>query len=223
MRLLLFDTETTGLPKNIKGPATAGPDNWPHLVSIGWIVIENDKVITEDHRVIKPVNWIIPSESTAIHGITHENAARFGSDLNYVMDEFLSTKCDMWIAHNMNFDWNVIVNTLQWDLKRSVPNDLILFCTMVASKNICRISSQYHNGYKSPKLSELYTHVMKKEPDSTWLHNALGDTRLLKDIVLNCKEIRDLIGLKLTRVDNTSNELPKSTTRTLHLNLAETD
>ena len=37
---LLFDTETTGLPKNWKAPVT-DVDNWPRLVQIAWLTYED--------------------------------------------------------------------------------------------------------------------------------------------------------------------------------------
>jgi len=37
MKILFFDTETTGLPKNWKAPVEQ-LDNWPRLVQIAWQV-----------------------------------------------------------------------------------------------------------------------------------------------------------------------------------------
>lgn len=36
---LFFDTETTGLPKNYKAPASDS-DNWPRLVQIAWSIYD---------------------------------------------------------------------------------------------------------------------------------------------------------------------------------------
>ena len=44
MRVVYFDTETTGLPKT-RESATRGPDNWPHLVSIAWIIDDDGEKI----------------------------------------------------------------------------------------------------------------------------------------------------------------------------------
>lgn len=41
MKLLIFDTETTGLPKSRKA-STEGPNNWPHIVSISWVILDSD-------------------------------------------------------------------------------------------------------------------------------------------------------------------------------------
>ena len=68
MKLLIFDTETTGLPKN-RQPAERGPDNWPHIVSISWIVLDTDtnKEVKRRSYIIQPNGWHIPEESVRIH------------------------------------------------------------------------------------------------------------------------------------------------------------
>ncbi len=37
---LIFDTETTGLPKNYKAPVTDS-DNWPRMVQVAWQLHDN--------------------------------------------------------------------------------------------------------------------------------------------------------------------------------------
>ena len=38
---MFFDTETTGLPK-YRDQAYKAPGNWPHIVSIAWIILNSD-------------------------------------------------------------------------------------------------------------------------------------------------------------------------------------
>jgi len=68
MRLIIFDTETTGLPKT-RDSAFKGPDNWPHLVSISWVILDTDENTIQKQRdyIIYPDSWVIPQESTKIH------------------------------------------------------------------------------------------------------------------------------------------------------------
>lgn len=189
MRFLIFDTETTGLPK-YKDPARKAPNNWPHLVSIAWIVVEDELVKTEYH-LIKPENWVIPEESTKIHGITQEEAMK-GKPLHEVMTRFMSEPYDYLIAHNADFDVNVVTNAIMWDLKMPCPTFRNVCCTMKASIELCKIPSNY-KGYKQPKLSELYEFVMKKPVNKT-LHNSLADAELLTEIVMNSTQLRKLLG-----------------------------
>jgi DNA polymerase-3 subunit epsilon len=192
MKIVYFDTETTGLPKT-RESATRRPDNWPHIVSIAWIT-DCDGVKTENYYVIKP-KWIIPEDSIHVHKITQEIAETTGSDLSWVIDKFLSEDADVLVAHNMNYDFNVLVNAILWDCKMSYPKIPKLICTMVAGTNVCRIPTSYSkNKYKSPKLAELYEHVLKRAPVLT-LHNALSDTQILVEIVEACPIIQNIIGL----------------------------
>jgi DNA polymerase III epsilon subunit-like protein len=141
MKLIVFDTETTGLPKT-REPAWKGPNNWPHIVSISWIVIENDAITKEQYSVVKPMDWVIPEESTKIHGITQTYAKEHGESLSNVMDRFWTDIAGSTvIAHNLQFDENVVANAMLWDLRRAFIGFEKKFCTMESSRIICKIPS----------------------------------------------------------------------------------
>jgi hypothetical protein len=201
MKLLIFDTETTGLPKT-REPAIKGPDNWPHLVSIAWTVIDSDKnyepcALSESY-IVKP-QWTIPEDSTKIHGITQAKAEAEGIPLSTIISRFLAIEHDMMIAHNMNFDYNVLVNAIMWDLKLTVlPDFKPKFCTMDAMKNIMQIPYANGRGYKPPKLTELYTYAVKKPFDSGLTHSAQYDTWLLADIIKSSTVLQSMMGLTAT-------------------------
>lgn len=57
---LFFDTETTGLPRNWKAPAT-DLNNWPRMIQIAWILcdIDGNRIEVDDY-IIKPENFRIP-------------------------------------------------------------------------------------------------------------------------------------------------------------------
>ncbi len=85
---LIFDTETTGLPKNYKAPVSDS-ENWPRMVQIAWQLHSNDgKLITAKNHIIKPDGYDIPIGISKIHGITTERAERDGIDLRAVLEEF---------------------------------------------------------------------------------------------------------------------------------------
>ena len=194
MKLLFFDTETTGLPKN-RDPAHKGPGNWPHMVSISWILQDGNTVRESKSFIIKP-EWEIPAESTAIHGITQERAMRDGVPLKNVLAMFTSIEHDYIIGHNLDFDLNVIVNACLWDAVISMPRFMRQFCTMRMSTELLRIP--YGNGrigYKPPKLAELYEHVLNKKPVQELLHSSMYDTELLVEIVNNYRPFRAILGL----------------------------
>ncbi len=107
---LIFDTETTGLPKNWKAPIT-DTDNWPRCVQIAWQLHDDMGQLIEDQNyLIKPNDFEIPYESQKIHGISTELAIKEGEDLHIVLEKFNSSlqKSSFVIGHNISFDINVI-------------------------------------------------------------------------------------------------------------------
>ena len=91
MRILFFDTETTGLPKDWKAPVEQ-LDNWPRLVQIAWQVFNQEGDLLEEHEyIIKPIGFIIPSEASAVHKITTEKALESGVDLLTILNVFSSS------------------------------------------------------------------------------------------------------------------------------------
>lgn len=86
--ILIFDTETTGVPRNYKAPAS-DLDNWPRLVQLAWILAEEDGTpIEEIEYIVRPNGFSIPLAASAIHGITTETAMNRGVDLIEVMNHF---------------------------------------------------------------------------------------------------------------------------------------
>jgi DNA polymerase III epsilon subunit-like protein len=216
MKLLIFDTETTGLPKS-RNPASDGPNNWPHIVSISWVMFdtETNTIVKQENHLIKPNGWVIPAESTGIHGITHEHALENGVELSRVMQKFLNEICDGIVAHNINFDMNVLINAIRWDLGLEIPVFPTTFCTMNMSRNICKLPGKYGK-FKSPKLKELYFHTFGTLPDESKLHGSLYDVLVLTDVIKSCLPLRQAMGLVASSV--TSHGL-----RTLHFDFNETN
>jgi DNA polymerase III epsilon subunit-like protein len=216
MKLLIFDTETTGLPRT-QISAEKMPDNWPHIVSISWSILNTDSntIEKQENHLIKPNGWIIPTESSRIHGITHSFAIENGVELYNVMQKFMSEPYDGIIAHNINFDINVVINAIKWDLALEVPVFSKMFCTMNMARNICKLPGSYGK-YKSPKLKELYNYTFGHLPDESKLHGSLYDVMILTEIIKSCLPLRQAMGLVASGV--TSHGL-----QTIHFNFNETN
>lgn len=153
---LFFDTETTGLPKNWKAPVT-DLENWPRLVQLACLLYDNSgNLISSVDYIIKPNGFIIPIESSNIHGISHERAISQGKYLQNVLLEFnlMIEQADYLVAHNISFDEKVVGAEF---LRAGMSNTLSLknkICTMEVTTDFCAIDGPY--GYKWPKLSELH-------------------------------------------------------------------
>ncbi len=186
MRALFFDTETTGLPKERNKPASQGPNNWPEPVSISWAVTDGPKIIRAKSYLIQPQGWQIPPDSIKIHGITQQMAEQDGVDLRHVMKEFIRDllHVDIIIAHNLEFDRNVITAAALYHCRDDVALKwpTYEFCTCENSRSICKLPTYkptLSGIYKAPKLTELYVHAFKNPPPEILLHTSLGDVLIL--------------------------------------------
>ncbi|WP_109830296.1 DNA polymerase III subunit alpha [Reichenbachiella versicolor] len=107
---LIFDTETTGLPKDWNAPLTDF-DNWPRLVQLAWQLHANDgSLIDAQNYIIKPEGYNIPYNAEKVHGISTERANKEGHDLNEVLSIFSEDlkKTQAVIGHNVEFDLNIV-------------------------------------------------------------------------------------------------------------------
>jgi DNA polymerase III epsilon subunit-like protein len=192
MKILLFDTETTGLPRDRHVPAISAPGNWPDIVSLSWMLFDDVRLVRARSHIINPHGWRVPPESTAIHGISDSFALRNGQMLDVVLDEFRSDmiECDVIVAHNLAFDKNVIDAAWAWRVcpkkgLRPVPDfrwSSIQICTAESGKDICKFAFPDNpRRYRFPKLAELYTFLLNK-PLPYPSHSSLFDTMTLADI-----------------------------------------
>lgn len=196
MRVLVFDTETTGLPKTkIISPDTL--DLWPFIVQFSYIIydISSNKIVkSKDYKVKLPENILIPEESTKIHGITNEISRQFGVPIEQILIDFCSDvkTVDKLIGHNIVFDINMVKiellrliynKTLSRRQLTSCKHDLYLItnfkdicCTLKDSVNFCNIQSIDKYGkmfLKYPTLSELHQKLFSISPNN--LHNSFHD------------------------------------------------
>ncbi|NBX80959.1 MAG: DNA polymerase III subunit alpha [Flavobacteriales bacterium] len=107
---LIFDTETTGLPKNFNAPIT-DTDNWPRVVQLAWqLHDELGSVIEHQDFLIKPNGFNIPIEAEGVHGISTELAQLGGEELEDVLFLFKKVlqKATFIVGHNLKFDVNVL-------------------------------------------------------------------------------------------------------------------
>ena len=172
-KVLFFDTETTGLPRDWKAPVT-NLSNWPRLVQLAYLQFDNNgSKISEGDFIIKPTGFVIPKESSNIHGITHEKAMNEGVDLQNVLSNFhaLVNNSQTLVAHNMSFDEKIVGSEF---LRNGFNNAIPLkpkICTMQSTTNFCKIAGNY--GYKWPKLTELHYKLFGYEFEEA--HNAMVD------------------------------------------------
>ncbi|MCK5782331.1 MAG: DNA polymerase III subunit alpha [Flavobacteriales bacterium] len=107
---IIFDTETTGLPKNYNA-ATTDSENWNRCVQLAWQIHDvNGKLVDVKNFIIRPEGYSIPFNAAQVHGITTDRANKQGMPLEYVLNEFNKDieKSSFLVGHNVNFDINIV-------------------------------------------------------------------------------------------------------------------
>ena len=177
MKVLVFDTETTGLPVERNG-SIYNSFNWPYIIQLSYMIYDSETnalIGLEDDYIDIPTNVMIDPESVKIHNITSDKL-RNGINIVQALEKFNShaEKVDLLVAHNVSFDKRMLmVEGIRNNIKVSITDT---YCTMKNSINLCKIETTSRSGekyFKYPKLSELYMTLFETEPKNT--HNALVD------------------------------------------------
>ena len=172
---LFFDTETTGIPKNYKAPAS-DLKNWPRLVQIAWLVTDNNGAeISSAEHIVKPNGFTIPADAAKVHGITTDIALERGIDIKFALDAIVKdiAAAKTLIGHNMAFDEKILGAEF---LRAGYSNHLEAKprrCTMQSTTDFCRLPGAY--GFKWPTLNELYLKLFHESFSGA--HRALVDVR----------------------------------------------
>lgn len=193
MLVLVFDTETNGLPPRInykeKHPTIDEMTTlWPYIVQISGILFNTDTktIVDSFDSIIKLDEAVeIPDECIAIHGISKEISDEKGIDIRPALIKFVICleKAHIIVGHNLQFDKTLIEIELHrngyHNAFRRTPK--IEYCTMKYGEKLTKLTMiSKITGKpikKSPKLFELYEHLFGKEDEQKQLklHNSLVD------------------------------------------------
>lgn len=170
-KFLIFDIETTGLPRRQNGAITDF-SNWPYIVQIAWILFDEDsKEIHRAEYIIKPTDYYIPQSVTNVHGISHEYAVENGKPAHLVLGTFyelLVANQPIVIGHNVRFDSSITQAEFLRNSFDNVLEPLEHICTMHQS-----LKMMEGKNLKFPKLSELHFHLFNS--DFIGHHRAMAD------------------------------------------------
>ena len=173
---LVFDTETTGLPKRWDAPIS-DHENWPRCIQIAWQLHDNfGSCIEHKDFIVGPDGFDIPYESEQIHGISTALAIKRGSNINSILADFnvALAKSKYIIGHNVKFDVNIIGAELdRLGLDTSITALPILDTCTEYTATLCQIPGGRGGKFKLPTLSELYKHLFDYRFSQA--HNATAD------------------------------------------------
>ncbi len=225
---LIFDTETTGLPKNWKAPIT-DTDNWPRCVQIAWQLHDRfGKLIEHQDYLIIPEDYNIPYDAEKIHGISTELAQEKGKSLNEVLTLFNEAlnKSKFIVGQNLGFDLNIMGSEFY---RKGIDSPLlekpVLDTCTEKTANLCKISGGRYGKFKLPTLTELHQHLFG-EPFAE-AHNATADVEATTRCFLELVRTDNYTIQELQEEENyleefkAKNPLPFQKIGLKHINLKE--
>jgi DNA polymerase-3 subunit alpha len=176
---LIFDAETSGLPKFGNKSSYKGDQPW--IVQISAILCSEDKILSELNTIIAPNGRKIDPKAEKTHGISAKFADEFGLNEETVADMFceMLTIPDLAVGHNIDFDLLLVSSLLYRNNMEEAAeflnsDDFEKFCTMKKSTNLCKIPNPRRSGFKWPTLIELHNFLFGEKFDSA--HSASADT-----------------------------------------------
>ena len=172
---LVFDTETTGLPRDFNAPIT-DLDNWPRVVQLAWqLHDEAGELISQKDYIIKPEGFNIPFESEKVHGISTELAQAVGEELSTVLTFFIKDleKSNFMVGHNLKFDVNVLgCEFIRLGQESPLIKPVLDTCTE-RSAQLCQIPGGRGGKFKLPTLTEIHQYLFGEPFNEA--HNATAD------------------------------------------------
>ena len=173
---LIFDTETTGLPKRWDAPLTDS-DNWPRCIQIAW-QIHNVKgeVVSHEDYLVQPDGFTIPFDSEQVHGISTALAEHQGIPLTEVLENFKRAlaQADYIVGHNVSFDRNIMgAEFLRMNMPDLLEEKAVIDTCTEETATLCALPGGRGGKFKLPTLSELYHFLFEENFEEA--HNATAD------------------------------------------------
>ncbi len=173
---IIFDTETTGLPRNWNAPIT-DTDNWPRVIQIAWQLHDDmGRLIEHKDFLIRPDGFNIPYDSEQIHGISTQLAEELGHDLEDVLNEFNQAleKAKFVVGQNVTFDTNVWgCEFHRLGIETPMTQMPVLDTCTETTANLCQLPGGRGGRFKLPTLTELHEYLFHQKFEEA--HNATAD------------------------------------------------
>ncbi|NDP28024.1 MAG: DNA polymerase III subunit alpha [Flavobacterium sp.] len=173
---LIFDTETTGLPKKYTAPIS-DTDNWPRCIQIAWQLHDDmGKLIEHQDFLIMPEGFNIPYDAERIHGISTELAEAEGISLVEVLEKFniALSKTKFIVGQNLGFDVNIMgCEFYRMGVESPMSSMPILDTCTEVTASLLKLPGGRGGKFKLPTLTELHSYLFNKPFSEA--HNATAD------------------------------------------------
>ncbi len=173
---LIFDTETTGLPKRYDAPISDSA-NWPRCVQLAWqLHDENGNLLEHFDCLVKPEGFNIPYDSERVHGISTELALRDGIPLAESLSKFKDAmaRAQYLVGQNVGFDINILgAEFYRLGIESEITSMPVLDTCTECTADILKLPGGRGGKFKLPTLTELHQYLFG-QPFSE-AHNASAD------------------------------------------------
>lgn len=195
MKVLVFDTETTGVNRDMKNPTAATN---PYIVQLAGLLFDLDDNMEmfvpqgtpAATHFVTLLNYgvEIPAACTDVHGITKAMCDRAGvppSEALYLFREMMDL-ADLLVAHNAEYDIDLLKIAYARDGWDGDPfKDRSIYDTMKVATPIVKARKKRMNGpedWKWPTLTECYKHFFNMPFEGA--HDAGVDCLAALDVYL---------------------------------------
>jgi len=211
---LIFDTETTGLPKRWDAPVT-DTDNWPRCIQIAWQLHDAmGNLIESEDYLVKPEGFNIPYDAEKIHGISTELAEEQGVALSEVLEKFniALDKTKFVVGQNVKFDLNIMGAEF---VRENVENQLqelpVLDTCTEHTASLCELPGGRYGKFKLPTLTELHQYLFNQPFAEA--HNATADveatTRCFLELIRRKQYTQEQLDVQPDYFENFSEANPQ--------------
>lgn len=169
MHTLIWDTETTGLPKH----PDAKDSVQPRIIEFGAALVDESGAVLESINLLINPQQPLEAIITKITGLTDDDLKdqpTFVQSVEQIAAMF--ARAERMIAHNLPFDENL----LQMELNRCNRAEGFPW----PRQKFCTVQEHAEEWGRRPKLLELYNHYMNKPLDQK--HRAIDDVMALRDV-----------------------------------------
>ncbi|GEC78520.1 DNA polymerase III subunit alpha [Flavobacterium aquatile] len=173
---LIFDTETTGLPKKWAAPIS-DTDNWPRCIQIAWqLHDEMGNLIEHQDYLVQPEGFNIPYDAERIHGISTELAQQDGISLQEVLEKFniALSKTKFIVGQNVGFDVNIMgCEFYRLGVDSPMTQMPVLDTCTEVTASLLKLPGGRGGKFKLPTLTELHQYLFNQPFAEA--HNATAD------------------------------------------------
>ena len=173
MKILVFDTETTGFINKKEFDL----EKQPRIVQFAGIIWELDD--SGKYSEIDRINILInpgipiPYGASQVHSI-YDVDVKDAPKIETIIDDFLRAinEADAIIGHNIEYDEDMIRLELRRLQRVHEYQPKQVLCTMKSTVDFCKLEGNW-NRYKYPKLGELHKKLFDEY--FMWAHDAMVD------------------------------------------------